>query len=117
MRVLSANFEKTFACKREYYVIRWRHKQRISSDIDRHKPLKFGMEAYNQAVAPWVAKHLHATASAGREAYPLASTPVDNTSLDTALAEQAQYTQCTERDENSSVYYKPRVGHILMRTR
>jgi len=37
--VLSTNFAKTLVCKREYDVILWRHKQRITSNNDHHTPL------------------------------------------------------------------------------
>ena len=39
MLVVSTNFAKTLVCKREYDVILWRHKQRVSSNNDHHMPL------------------------------------------------------------------------------
>ena len=39
MHVVSTNFAKTLICKREYDVILWRHKQRISNNSDHYTPL------------------------------------------------------------------------------
>jgi len=39
MYVVSTNFAKTLICKREYDVILWRHKQRISNNNDHKTPL------------------------------------------------------------------------------
>jgi len=39
MHIVSTNLAKTLVCKREYHVILWRHKQRISSNNDHHTPL------------------------------------------------------------------------------
>jgi len=39
MHVVSANFAEALVCKREYDVILWRHKQRISSNNGYHTPM------------------------------------------------------------------------------
>jgi len=64
MHVMSTNFAKTLVCKREYDVILWRHKQRVSSKNDQHTPLlytRIRKGASNQAVAPGITRPLHAT--------------------------------------------------------
>jgi len=39
MHVVSTNFAKMLVCKREYDVVLWRHKLRISSKNDQYTPL------------------------------------------------------------------------------
>jgi len=39
MHVVSTNFAKTLICKREYDVILWRHKERISNNNDHYTPM------------------------------------------------------------------------------
>jgi len=63
MHIVSTNLAKTLVCKREYDVILWHNKQRISSNIDHHTPLlntTFWRES-NQAVTPGITRPLHAT--------------------------------------------------------
>jgi len=66
LHVVSTNFARILDCKREYDVILWRHKQRISSNNDHHTPLlntRIWKGASNQAVAPGITRPLHATAA------------------------------------------------------
>ena len=65
MHVVSTNFAKTLVYKREYDVILWCHKQRISSNKTTIRScliLEFRRGASNQAVAPGITRPLHATA-------------------------------------------------------
>jgi len=56
------NIAKTLVCKREYDVILWRHKQRISTNHHHHTPLlNTGRVASNQVVVPGITRPLHAT--------------------------------------------------------
>ena len=65
MHVVSTNFAKTLICKREYDVILWRHKQRISNNNDHYTPLlntRIWKGASNQAVAQGITRPLYVTA-------------------------------------------------------